>query len=312
VVEICGIFRDTFPVLLRYIDRAFKMVASLDEPDANNFIRKHVNAIMKALEKDGLTKEQAANLATSRIFGPSASNYATDTTDLVESSEWEDESQIAELHLNKMCHIYGDVFHAESSLNTFKEVLDTVDVVAQVRDNEEYGVADLDHYYEFLGGLSSSVESVKKSRGTKGRKTRPVVLVADSTRDKIKTANIKKTIDYEVRTKLLNPAWMKGQMDSGYKGIKNMSKRMEHLVGWQATAGGSVDNWVWSEMADKYVFDESIRKQMMKENIWAVEDQLQRLMEAYQRGMWDASEDEIEKLKQIYLELEAEIEEQEE
>jgi len=28
--------------------------------------------------------------------------------------------------------------------------------------------------------------------------------------------------------------------------------------------------------------------------------------------MWDASEDEIDRLKQIYLELEAEIEEQEE
>jgi cobaltochelatase CobN len=312
VVEICGIFRDTFPVLLRHIDRAFKMVVSLDEPDDKNYIRKHVKAIQKALEKEGVQKDQAENLAVSRIFGPSSSNYATDTTDLVESSEWEDESQIAELHLNKMCHIYGDVFQAKSSLNTFKEVLDTVDVVAQVRDNEEYGVADLDHYYEFLGGLSSSVESVKKSRAVSGRKTRPVVLVADSTRDKIKTTNIKKTIDYEVRTKLLNPEWMKGQMGSGYKGIRNMSKRMEHLVGWQATAGGSVDNWVWSEMADKYVFDEVIRKQMMKENIWAVEDQLQRLMEAYQRGMWDATDEEIDRLKQIYLELEAEIEEQEE
>jgi cobaltochelatase CobN len=35
-------------------------------------------------------------------------------------------------------------------------------------------------------------------------------------------------------------------------------------------------------------------------------------MEAYQRGMWDATDEEIEKLKQIYLELEAEIEELEE
>jgi cobaltochelatase CobN len=105
---------------------------------------------------------------------------------------------------------------------------------------------------------------------------------------------------------------MKGQMESGYRGVKNLSQRMEHLVGWQATTSGSVDNWVWSEMADKYVFNEEVRKQMMKENIWAVEDQLKRLMEAYQRGMWDATDEEIEKLKQIYLELESEIEELEE
>jgi cobaltochelatase CobN len=308
-VEICGIFRDTFPVLLRYIDRAFKMVAALKEPDEKNFVREHAKAIQKALEKEGIPKEQAEQLAISRIFGPAASKYGTDVTDLIETSEWEQESEIAELHLSKMCHVYGDVYHAESHLNAFKEVLNTVDVVAQVRDNEEYGIADLDHYYEFLGGLSTSVESVRKAKSPSGRRTRPIVLVADSTRDKIKTADIKKTINYEVRTKLLNPSWMKGQVDSGYRGVKNLSQRMEHLVGWQATTSGSVDNWVWSEMADKYVFNEEMRKQMMKENIWAVEDQLRHLMEAYQRGMWDATDEEIEKLKQIYLELESEIEE---
>ena len=311
-VEICGIFRDTFPVVLRYLDRAFRLVASLNEPDDKNFVRKHAKAIQKALEKEGIPKEQAKELSVARIFGPSASNYGTDVTDLIESSEWEDSEQIADLHLAKMSHLYGDAYHAESSLITFREVLDTVEVVAQVRDNEEYGIADLDHYYEFLGGLSKSVETVRKSKSTSNRKARPVVLVADSTRDKIKTMDIKKTIDYEVRTKLINPAWMKGQMESGYRGVKNMSQRMEHLVGWQATTSGSVDNWVWSEMADKYVFNEEVRKQMMKENIWAVEDQLKRLMEAYQRGMWDATDEEIEKLKQIYLELESEIEELEE
>ena len=311
-VEICGIFRDTFPVVLRYLDRAFRLVASLNEPDDKNFVKKHARAIQKALEKEGIPREQAEQLSVARVFGPSASNYGTDVTDLIETSEWEDPDQIADLHLAKMSHLYGDMYHAESNLSTFKEVLDTVDVVAQVRDNEEYGIADLDHYYEFLGGLSSSVESVRKSKSTSKRKAKPVVLVADSTKDKIKTMDIKKTIDYEVRTKLLNPNWMKGQMNSGYKGVKNLSNRIEYLFGWQATTSGSVDNWVWSEMADKYVFNEEVRKKMMQENIWAVEDQLRRLMEAYQRGMWDATDEEIEKLKQIYLELESEIEELEE
>lgn len=51
---------------------------------------------------------------------------------------------------------------------------------------------------------------------------------------------------------------------------------------------------------------------MIQENIWSVEDSLKRLMEAYQRGIWDATDEEIEKLKKIYLELESEIEEKEE
>jgi cobaltochelatase CobN len=311
-IEICGIFRDTFPMLMRHLDRAVRLVAELDEPDDKNFIRKHSKTIQKALEKEGIDTDKARHIAAARIFGPSESNYGTDVTDLIESSNWEEQSQIADLHLAKMSHMYGDTYHAESNLTAFREVLDTVDVVAQVRDNEEYGIADLDHYYEFLGGLSCTVEAVRKSRPSSTKTAKPVILVADSTKDKIKTSTIKKTLDYEVRTKLLNPEWMKGQLESGYKGVKNMGDRMEYLLGWQATSTGSVDNWVWSEMADKYIFNEDTRKQMMKENIWAVEDQLQRLMEAYQRDMWDASDEEIDRLKQIYLELEAEIEEQEE
>lgn len=311
-VEICGIFRDTFPMLLRFVDRAIRLVADLDEPKDKNFVRKHAGAIQAALEKEGLEKDKAQHLAVARIFGPSESNYGTDVTDLIESSEWEEQEQIADLHLAKMSHLYGDTYHAESNISAFREVLDTVDVIAQVRDNDEYGIADLDHYYEFLGGLSCAVGNIRKSRSSSETRAKPVVLVADSTRDRIKTATIKKTLDYEVRTKLLNPAWMKGQLNSGYKGVKNMNDRIEYLVGWQATTTGVVDNWVWSEMADKYMFNEEVRKKMMQENIWAVEDQLQRLMEAYQRGMWDASDEEIKKLKQIYLELESEIEEREE
>ena len=179
-----------------------------------------------------------------------------------------------------------------------------------LRSSEEYGMADLDHYYEFLGGLSKSVETVRKK--TPGRaRNMPTVLVADSTRDKIKTKNIRSTLDYEAKTKLLNPEWIKGQIDSGYKGIRNIGQRVEHLLGWSVTAG-SVDNWVWSGVAEKYMFDDEVRKKMMQENIWAVEHSLNRLMEAYNRGKWEASPEELEKLKQIYLEIESQIEEQEE
>jgi cobaltochelatase CobN len=58
--------------------------------------------------------------------------------------------------------------------------------------------------------------------------------------------------------------------------------------------------------------NDEVRKKMMTENIWAVEHSLNRLMEAFNRGKWDASPEEIEKLKQIYLEIESQIEEQEE
>ncbi len=309
-VEICGIFRDTFPVLLKIIDRAFNIVADLDEPHDKNFVKKHSDEIRKVLTDKGVPKNQAEALSRARIFGPSASNYGTDVTQLIETSGWEESEDIANLHIAKMSHIYGDSFHAVSNTDTFREVLDKVDVVAQVRSSDEYGMADLDHYYEFLGGMAKSVETVKRKSG-KQKKSKPSILVADTTKDRISTKNIKSTLEYEAKTKLFNPKWIEGQVSSGYRGVKNISQRVEHLIGWSATSE-SVDNWVWSQVAEKYLFDENVRKSMMKENVWAVEHQLNRLMEAFNRGIWDATEEEIEKLKKIYLEIESEIEEQEE
>jgi len=309
-VEICGIFRDTLPEVMKMIDKAFKMVAVLDEPLGKNLVKRHALMIQKVLEEQGIPKKDAEILSQSRIFGPGESSYGTDLTRLIETSDWEEENQLSDFHISKMAHIYGETLHAYSSESTFRQVLDTVDVVAQVRTDDEYGVTDLDHYYEFLGGMTKAIESVRKLKPS-GKRVKPLVYVADSTRDKIKTSNLRTQLQYEARTRFLNPEWIKGQMDAGYGGVKKMNDRVEHLLGWSVTAG-QVDNWMWSEVANRYMFDEQVRKKMMQENVWAVENFLKRLMEAYRRGVWEATDEEIEKLKQIYLELEAEIEEIEE
>jgi cobaltochelatase CobN len=306
-VEICGIFRDTLPETLKMIDKAFRIASALDESPEQNMVRKHALMIQKTLEKKGVSSKDAESLSRSRVFGPRESSYGTDLTQLIETSEWEEESELSDFHISKMSHIYGEGYHAHSSEDTFREVLDTVDVVSQVRTDDEYGITDLDHYYEFLGGLTKAVESVRKLKSAK-RTPKPMVFVADSTKDKIKTSNLQTQLKHEARTRFLNPAWIKAQMDAGYTGVKKMNERVEYLLGWSVTAG-QVDKWVWSEVAERYMFNEEARKKMMQENIWAVEGFLKRLMEAYNRGVWDASEEEIEKLKQIYLELESEIEE---
>ncbi len=89
-VEICGIFRYIFPVALRYLDRAFRLVAPLDEPDNKNYVRKHAKRHTEGSGKRGIPREQAEQLSSGTHFGPSASNYGTDVTDLIECSEWED------------------------------------------------------------------------------------------------------------------------------------------------------------------------------------------------------------------------------
>ena len=47
-----------------------------------------------------------------------------------------------------------------------------VQMISQVRNNVEYELTDLDHYYEFYGGLAKAVENEKGEK--------PVMLVADT------------------------------------------------------------------------------------------------------------------------------------
>jgi len=45
-----------------------------------------------------------------------------------------------------------------------QEVLKTVELVAQMRSTTEYDVGDLDHYYEFLGGVRRTIELLTGKR----------------------------------------------------------------------------------------------------------------------------------------------------
>ena len=310
LVEISGIFRDTLPETLRLLDQAFRMVARLPEPEDQNYIKKHCRTIKEALEQKGMAPGDAQSLAQSRIFGPSGEKYATDVTNLIETSEWEDEEEISAMHLSSMSHVYGETFHGASHASAFEEVLNTVDIVSQVRDTDERGMTDLDHYYEFLGGLSKAAETVRQKRAAHTRKAL-ITVVPDTTRKRIETRDIKSQVKLEAKTRLLNPQWTEGMLKSGYQGVTGINERLQNLLGWSATTH-AVDTWVYSRVAERYLFNDEIRKQMIQENIWSVEDSLKRLMEAYQRGMWEATDEEIEKLKKIYLELESEIEEREE
>jgi cobaltochelatase CobN len=57
------------------------------------------------------------------------------------------------------------------------------------------------------------------------------------------------------------------------------------------------------------VFDEEMRKRLMENNKFAALGLTERLMEAEQRGYWEATEEELEKLRDAYRQMEGDIEE---
>ncbi|MEM0333310.1 MAG: cobaltochelatase subunit CobN, partial [Candidatus Aenigmatarchaeota archaeon] len=158
----CGFFREMFPNLINLLDRAFNLVANLEEPLEMNFVRKHVLENLEYLKCDekfkNLEDEKLKKIACGRIFGPPPSEYGTRMLPLVEDSVWEKEEDLAEVFIESMNYLYGENIHGLKLDKIFRESLRRIELVSQIRSSNDYEVTDLDHYYEFLGGLSKAIE----------------------------------------------------------------------------------------------------------------------------------------------------------
>lgn len=111
----------------------------------------------------------------------------------------------------------------------------------------------------------------------------------------------------DARTKLLNPKWYEGMMGSGYEGVREIQKRLTNTMGWSATAG-AVDNFIYDEANATFIEDAEMAKRMMDLNPNSFRKLVATFLEANGRGYWEADEDKIERLKQMYNEVEDKIE----
>ncbi len=93
----------------------------------------------------------------------------------------------------------------------------------------------------------------------------------------------------------------------GYKGAGDMMKRIVNMFGWEATAD-AVKDWIFEEVAEKYVLDEKMGEWFKENNPHAIEEIARRLLEAYRRGLWDASEEIVEKIEEAYFDVEGVLE----
>ncbi|MCK4777778.1 MAG: cobaltochelatase subunit CobN, partial [Actinomycetia bacterium] len=288
VVTICGIFRDTFGITIELLNRAFEMAALTDEDPDMNFVRKHY------LEK----RDDYGDMAMARIAGPASTEYATSMRTLIESGDWENEEELTESYEDSMNHIYfrGRI---EKRKELFSYMLSNVDIITQERDNTEYEITDLDHYYEFLGGLSRTV------KGKRGEVSK--VMIVDSTEEELIVEDINYSIERASRTRIFNPKWIAGMLKHDFHGAKKIKDRVENLLGLAATTG-AVKNWIFDSVADRYIFDEEIFEQLKKNNPYAAVKIGELLIETERRGYWKTDEDKLEHLKNIILRTEADIE----
>ena len=82
---------------------------------------------------------------------------------------------------------------------------------------------------------------------------------------------------------------------------------MDVVLGWDATTG-VVSDGLWDDVAEKYAFDPDRRAWLRDANPWALESITDTLLEAIDRGLWDADDATADRLRDINLRVDGDIE----
>jgi cobaltochelatase CobN len=293
-VRISGFFRDAFPNLISLLDEAFTTVANLDEPDDMNFVNKHVGE-----EKSRGADERRS---TTRIFGSKPGAYGAGLLPLMDARNWRTDEDLAEVYAVWGGYAYGRGLDGVEAREAMESNLRRTEVAVKNVDNREHDLFDSDDYFQYHGGMIAAV------RALTGRD--PKAYIGDSADpSRVKTRDLSEEARRVFRSRVANPKWITAMRRHGYKGAFELSATVDYLFGYDATAG-VVEDWMYSDVTRKYVLDQEVRDFMQQSNPWALRAISERLLEATQRGLWSEPDTEdLEALKQVYLENEGMLEE---
>lgn len=302
-LHISGLVRDCFPMIVELIDRAVKELSSLDEPLEANYIRKHSleNLVKLQEERSDLTAEQLWRHSTYRIFGTRPGTYGSGVNLAVYASAWKEEKDLAEVYVYWNSFAYGEDSQGQEAADQLVNQLETLNVTFRNNPTDEHDLLGCCCYYSYQGGmtLASNVITGKKAKTYYGDTRDPHLPQVVDLADEIRRV---------VRTKVLNPKWIEGMKRHGYKGAGDIAKRVGRVYGWEATTQ-EVDDWIFDDIAKTFILNEENKQFFEENNPWALEDMSRRLLEAEQRGLWQADPEVLNQLKETYLEIEGWLEE---
>ena len=245
IVEISGVYRDTFPEKVLMLDRAIRL--AYEQTDGVNNIRENTNKIMSG----GYSKDEAL----SRIFGPAADSYGAGMDDLVGSTQsWTDGNDLAEHFINRMGFMYNSLgeWGKTNDKELYKSQLANVDATVHSRSSPLYGALDIDDFYQYLGGLNAAVSYSRDDKQMPDSYVMNLQKLGDA-----KVDTLKGFIENEAYARYLNQKWMDGMKEHGYAGAREVAKTFDNLWGWEALDPDLISDKMWNDLYQQLLTGEN-------------------------------------------------------
>ena len=285
-LRISGLFRDAFPQLVAWFNRATALVAGLEEGEQDN-------PLAAAARREGGQ--------SGRVFGSAPGAYGAGLQALIDSGIWEDRGDLAEAFLAWSGWRYEGSGVAVADRSGLEQRLAAVQVVLHNQDNREHDLLDSDDYYQFQGGLSAAAERLQGQA--------PALWFADHSRQqRPRVHRLEKEFDKVLRSRLLTPRWIGGMRAHGYTGGFELAASLDYLFAYDASTG-RVPDWSYGAICETWLGDSDTLDFLRRANPWALRDMAERLLESHNRGLWQgATAPQLDHLRDLVLQSEALVE----
>ncbi len=273
-LRISGFFRDAFPHVVTMLDDAVALVGALDEAPEDNYVRAHGSG-------------------DPRIFGPKPGAYGSGILGLIESGDWRDDHDLAAVYVAWGGWSYGRGGMGVAAPEAMRRRFGAIQVAVKNQDNREHDIFDSDDYLQDHGGMVATVRALTGAQ--------PRAWFGDTSDPAHpRVRSLAEEAARVVRTRVVNPKWIAAMRRHGYKGAFEMAATVDYLFGYDATAGVAQD-WMYEAVTAAYVGDPEVVKFFEASNPWALRSIAERLLEAHQRGLWEASAKSISTLRAALL-----------
>jgi cobaltochelatase CobN len=300
-VRISGFFRDAFPNLVHLIDEAVSRVAVLDEDDSINHVAKHFREERARKLAAGMPAEAAQRSSLYRIFGSPPGAYGAGILPLVDAGNWSSTADLARAYEAWGAFAYSRAEHGVDAVPEFRHRFAHVEVAVKNQDNREHDILDSDDYLQYHGGMIATVRALtgRAPRSYHGDSADP---------SRVRVRGLTEEVRRVMRTRALNPRWIRAMMEHGYKGGFELAATTDYLFGYDATADCAED-WMYAGLAGAYALDGEVQAWLREKNPWALLGIVDRLLEAAARGLWERPENELlARLRRLRWDLDAYLE----
>ena len=292
IATLSGIFRDLLPLQTRMLAEAALAAARADEPETQNFVRKHALAYQA---KHGCDLETAAL----RVFSNADGAYGANVNQLIDAGCWNDEDELADAYESRKCFAYGASGAPTAQPDLLSDIFGHVDLAYQNLESVELGVTTIDHYFDTLGGIGRAVSRAKGEDAP--------VYIGDQTRGDGVVRTLSEQVALESRTRTLNPKWYEGMLKHGYEGVRQIEAQITNTMGWSATTG-QVAPWVYQRLTETFILDTELRERLCALNPKSCAKVANRLLEACDRQYWTPDPETLEALQRAGEDIEDRIE----